>query len=453
MDPDPHHPIMYKKQERLITNVRLSLKFFAVISLILLYGCAGGVKYDVLGDYIRHDKCSEASRYVEEKQKEYGPNRQLLYYLDSGMINMECGFYEKSNKSFHAAEDLAEKLWTKSISKEAASFLLNDYTIPYAGEDYERALINLFSAINYAMLKEYDEALVECRKLDANLSVFNEKYDEKNVYKEDAFGRYLSGTIYESTGNIDDAFIDYYKAFETYRDYESSYGTETPSILIEDLIRVSRLTGRSDEVDQLIRGFGINKNNKDELSRNMGRIVFIHLNGRSPVKTDNKISVPTKRGPITIAFPRFVVTSPACTESKVVVISESGTISTDAELVEDINKIALKNLDDRKGRLILKEIARVVAKQGAIDLAADQIEDESAREMTRFLLNIVNTAVETADTRSWRTLPGEIYMTRMFLPEGWYKIQARACGSQQDIVTSTEIKAGQTKFLLHDTMY
>ncbi|MEE9523730.1 MAG: hypothetical protein V3V59_03155 [Thermodesulfovibrionales bacterium] len=452
MDPDPHHRGIITR-ERAFTKMKLSFKVLAVLSLMVLYGCAGGVKYDILGNYVRQDKCLEASRYVEEKQKEYGPNRQLLYNLDSGMINMECGYYEKSNNSFHAAEDLAEKLWTKSILKEAASFLLNDYTIPYAGEDYERALINLFSAINYAMLSEFDEALVECRRLDANLSVFNEKYDEKNVYKEDAFGRYLSGIIYESVGSIDDAFIDYYKAFETYRDYESYYGTETPSILIEDLIRVALLTGRSGEVDQLLEEFGINKFNKDDLPRNMGKIVFIHLNGRSPVKTDNKIIVPSPRGPITIAFPRLIVTDPACKESEVVVISESGKISVDAELVEDINKIAVKNLDDRKGRLVVKEIARVIAKQGAIDIATGQIEDEGAREMTRFLLNIVNTAIETADTRSWRTLPGEIYMTRIFLPEGWYKVQARACGRRKDIVSSIEIKAGQTKFLLHDTMY
>jgi hypothetical protein len=452
MYPDPHHRGI-KNREGLFAEMKLSFKVLTVLSLMVLYGCAGGVEYDILGNYVRQDKCSEASRYVEEKQEEYGPNRQLLYNLDSGMINMECGYYEKSNKSFHAADDLAEKLWTKSISKEAASFLLNDYTIPYAGEDYERALINLFSAINYAMLEEYDEALVECRRLDANLSMFNEKYEEKNVYKEDAFGRYLSGIIYESTGNVDDAFIDYYRAFETYRDYESFYGTETPSILIEDLIRVSFLTGRSDEVDQLLHEYGNNKSKEDARPNEKGKIVFIHLNGRSPVKTDNKVIVPSSRGPITIAFPRFVVTSPACTESKVVVISESGKISVDAELVEDINKIALKNLDDRKGRLVAKEIARVVAKQGAIDLAADQIEDEGAREMTRFLLNIVNTAIEIADTRSWRTLPGEIYMTRIFLPEGWYKVQSRACGRRKDIVSSIEIKAGQTKFLLHDTMY
>jgi hypothetical protein len=433
--------------------VRISLRICAVIILAISYGCAGGVKYDVLGSYLRHDKCLEASRYVEEKQKAYGPNRQLLYYLDSGMINMECGYYKKSNESFHAAEGLAEKLWTKSITKEAASFLLNDYTIPYAGEDYERALINLFSAINYVLLGEYDDALVECRRLDANLSMFNEKYDQKNVYKEDAFGRYLSGMIYESTGNANDAFIDYYKALETYRDYESNYGTRTPSILIEDLIRVSRVTGRSDEVARLL-GKEIHGKLRDAVRQDeSGKIVFIHLNGRSPVKVDNKVAVPSKRGPITIAFPRYKVFPPHCKKSKVVVISQAGIISADAELVEDINKIALKNLDDRKGRLILKEIARVMAKQGAIDLATDQIKDENAKEMTKFLLNIVNTAVETADTRSWRTLPGEIYMTRVFLPEGWYKIQADVCGKREDLVSSVELKAGQTKFLLHDTMY
>ncbi|WDP84092.1 MAG: hypothetical protein HUN05_02055 [Desulfobacter sp.] len=36
-------------------------------------------------------------------------------------------------------------------------------------------------------------------------------------------------------------------------------------------------------------------------------------------------------------------------------------------------------------------------------------------------LNILNTLVEHADTRSWRTLPGQIYMRRFFLPPGQWQ--------------------------------
>jgi len=107
--------------------------------------------------------CVAATEYIENNKKDYGSNRELLFLLDAGMINMLCGNYEKSNAYFHRAEILAEELWTKSITRESASFLLNDYTIPYSGEDFERALINLFSSINYLQLGQLDESLVEVR--------------------------------------------------------------------------------------------------------------------------------------------------------------------------------------------------------------------------------------------------------------------------------------------------
>ena len=81
-------------------------------------------------------------------------------------------------------------------------------------------------------------------------------------------------------------------------------------------------------------------------------------------------------------------------------------ISSDTELVEDINRIALKNLEDRRGRITLKMAARAATKQ----IAIHKVKNKTARE----LLNIANIFVERADTRSWRTLPGEIYLGSLF---------------------------------------
>ncbi|MBI5664364.1 MAG: hypothetical protein HZC49_04650 [Nitrospirae bacterium] len=418
----------------------------SVIALIILAGCAGRLDYKALDTHMRTGQCSLAAGYIKLHENDYGANQRLLFLLDSAMINMLCGNYKESNEFFHRAEVLAEDLWTMSFSRETASFLVNDYTVPYAGEEYERALINLFSAINYVKLGDLDEALVESRQLDANLRAINDKYEDKNIYKEDAFARYLGGIIYEADNDPDEAFIDYYRSLQVFKDYERNYNTPVPHAVLEDLFRTADATNRAEEVQALKSEFSNIKGLKQEEATGLGKIIFIHLNGKSPVKTDAKLYIPTKEGPITLAFPRYVVEPPHCRSGKVVAESGSHRSETETELVEDINKIAVKNLEDRKVRVIAKTLARAAAKQASIQKI-------SKDEDVRLLLNIANTLIETADTRTWRTLPGEIYLSRLFVPEGKYIIYVDRCGSVEKLEEFADIKAGETKFVLYESMY
>jgi hypothetical protein len=421
-------------------NLLLLLTIF-----ILLSGCSIGINYHALETHMVSNDCAAAEEYVESNKKSYGSNRELLYLLDSAMINMLCGNYEKSNEYFHRAEFLTEELWTKSITKEAAAFLLNDYTVPYSGEDFEKALINLFSAINYLKLGQFDDSLVEVRRLDSVLTMLNDQYSKRNIYKEDAFGRYLSGIIYEADNNLDDAYIDYYKALHTFQDYEDKYGTPIPSIFVEDLVRVARAAGRTDEIQSFIDDYGSAGWDEYDGTGGQGRIVLIHFNGTAPVKKSTEIFIPTRDGPVALAFPRYEVAQPYCRDSRVIAESDSVRISSDTELVEDINRIALENLEDRRGRITLKMVARVAAKQ----IAIHKVENKTARE----LLNIANLFVERADTRSWRTLPGEIYLGRLFVPEGEYDIHVSQCGEGERFVETVNVKPGEIKFILYESMY
>ena len=422
---------------------------FVLVSIIFLFtlsACAGSLNYNILDNYMNTGRCPFAVEYVKKHEKDYGSNERLLFLLDSAMIDMLCGNYEQSSRYFQSAEDLAGDLWTKSFTKETASFLVNDYTIPYAGEDFERVLINLFSAINYATPGQYDEALVEIRRLDLNLRAINDKYEEKNVYKEDAFARYLSGIMYEADNNPDDAYIDYYRAWQVFKDYKRDYGTPVPRTLLEDLFRVAGAVNRTEDIRSVLHEFDDLEWLKQGEVKGLGKVVFIHFNGSSPVKRESKLFVPLKDGPLTIAFPMYEVKPPACRNSRV--IAESGTlrIEAESELVEDINKIAVKNLKDRSIRVIAKTAARVAAKQVAI-------RSVTKNETARTLLNIANIFIEKADTRTWRTLPGEIYLSRLFLPEGQYRVYINRCGQGEKAVESVNLKAGETRFILFESMY
>ncbi|MBF0542777.1 MAG: hypothetical protein HQK91_15190 [Nitrospirae bacterium] len=427
-----------------------------VLAALFLYSC-GGVDtkvYKSLDIHLKAHDCSKALDYLAKNEKQYGDNQQLIYRLDNAMVNMECRNFDAGNQFFHSAESLAEDLYTTSISKEAVSYLINDYTIPYGGEDFERALINMFSAINYLMLGKKDEALVECRRLDALLSVYNEKYDKnKNVYKEDAFGRYLSAMIYEASAQYDEAYIDYDKSLSTFRDYNNQYKTPIPVALIEDIMRSASKTGRTAELEAIKKEFPSVQGLNLKQIKNLGKIVFIQLNGQSPVKTSTKIYVPSPSGPITLAFPSYLANPPYCQNTDFFAESGDKFIGSKAELVEDINQIAIKNLQDRKGRLIAKGLTRAAVKELALHAATSSIKDENVKQITRIFGNLLNTQVETADTRSWRTMPGEISMSRIFVPEGNYKLHVQQCKGGKQYLETVDIKKGETKFVLFESIY
>jgi hypothetical protein len=429
---------------------------FALLILFITCSCAPKFNYAHLQSSMASGNCTGSADLLKNSKETYGDKATLLYLLDSGMINFQCNNLKYASKSFSDADELAQNLWTKSISKEAASYATNDFVIPYRGEDFERALINLFSAFCYIKLNQYDEAMADCRRLDTVLIEYNKKYDKKNVYKEDALGRYISGLLSEAEKEYSEAYIYYDQSLRAFKNYNAAYGTAIPKCLYEDILRVSEPADRLDDAQRLIPSFDSTNYVKFVESEKMGKIVMIHFNGKAPEKVENKFTVPTPSGPISIAFPKYVTTPPQCHTSKMVVKSSDKTFEENAVLFENINAIALKDLDDRKARTIVKTIARLVVKQAVVHAGSEEVEKKygaMAGLATKIAGNIAASALERADTRAWRTLPGEINVARMFVPEGDYQVSAESCHHGTKSLDTFHIKAGETKFVFYDTIY
>ncbi|MCP3924627.1 MAG: hypothetical protein GY714_18790 [Desulfobacterales bacterium] len=424
-----------------------------VLILFLLCGCGVSTDFKQINEFMSQGDCNSTIELLKESKDDYGSKAELLFLLDSAMINMQCGNHSEANKLFQDAEALAQELWSESISQNAAAMVTNDNALSYSGEDFERAMINLFNSIAYLKSKDLDGALIECRKLDVLLSTYNEKYKtNKNVYKEDAFGRYISAILNEADREVDDAYIDYYKAFKIYGNYTKHYGTQIPKILIEDLLRVAKAADRLSEAKRLIRNYRSFKVVDYRKARKLGKIVFIHLNGHSPIKIDKKFTVASPKGPVSVAFPEYSVDYADCRNSNMVVSSGNQTITKKTYLVEDINKIAVKALADRKARIMVKAIARAAIKQVVNKGVSDKIGGVGGL-LFRVGFNVFNsTVLEKADVRTWRTLPGEIYMTRAYVKPGPIEVSVSKCGFNKKL-ENFSIKAGETRFVIYNSIY
>jgi tetratricopeptide (TPR) repeat protein len=425
-----------------------------IMICLIVSGCAGGNVFSRLDQNLASGDCPAAIALIDESDGAYGSNKRLIYLLDAAMVYMQCGNLDAAQSNFRSAEDLAERLWTESISRNALSLVTNDSVLAYPGEDFERVMIHLMSAIGYLKAGQPGEALVEARRLDTLLAVFNDKYEKKNVYKEDAFARYLSGILHEADGAWDDAFIDYRRAVEVYREDYRAYGTLPPEMLMADLVRAAWTVGRMADIEGLVSADPIDQPRWVEETPDRGKVVFITFAGYAPLKVQDMVVIPTYHGPVGVAFPRMVTTPPRCSQGRLNLYGGDQFFESDLVLVEDINRIAVKNLEDRKGRILAKALARAVAKQVAIHGIARSSDSRNDQRTIEAILNLVNILlVERADTRSWRTLPGRIYMTRMFVPAGEYTVELEACGVTWADFDSLAVEPGTTQYLFRDLRY
>jgi uncharacterized protein len=428
---------------------------------LLLTGCASSTKfYRAVEDDLGAGRHTEAIEGIIAHREVYGDKSDVLYNMDLGLLYHYAGMSDSSSAHLLAAEREIENLYTKSVSLAALSIILNDNILPYDGEDFERVLLNVFLALNYAEQGLPDEALVEARKVDLKMREFIRKYEGKNTYQEDAFARYLAGALYESAGELTDAFIEYQKADEAYRTYARIYGTKAPSFLLDDLARTARQLGFSEESEKYVKLGGTDT---VAPSGTRGSIIVVAYSGKSPVKTEvrTNVSIGDSAGVIhtfQIALPKFTprMTNERTYQVEVRKSDDSGLVTiTRTSIAENITAIAGQSLDDRLALIYLKSGGRAVLKFLAAEKAKSKLREKNENLLMNLLSSIaVDLAVgatEQADIRSWRTLPAQIQLARLELPEGSYDVSLESSDRGFGIPAHrARVKSGKITFLIVD---
>jgi uncharacterized protein len=427
--------------------------------VLILTGCAGNYHDTMSPVYhaVQSGNYQQADELLSQEPDLSEGNERLLYFLDKGMIAHLNGDYDQSNQLFEQAVQQFEALDYISVTGTASEWLISELGQPYRGEDFERVMVHYYMALNYLMLNDLEDALVECRRLNTLLRESNDRYEQKNVYKTDAFVLYLSGLIYEAMGATNDAFIDYRKAYDIYTsDYDAFYGTPVPSQLHENLLRTASALGFDDEVERYAQGSLNPTFASQEAYRESARLVVIWDNGLIPYKVQriyrDYIDLGDRRDDdgcyLKFAFPMFVPRPSLYTQASVSIAGHTQQL----ELAEDLSQIAMKNLEDRRLRTIAQAITRNVLKCSA------EYELHQQSEVLGWLFALLTEVTEQADTRSWLLLPADIHIAQFLIPPGTsgtsdVSIFYASPFGQQDI-TRTEhvtLEAGKTTFVIQRT--
>jgi len=418
------------------------------ILIVVLTGCASFNFYKKIDSAILSGNFTEADQIVEQEKKHYAGEHELLYYFDRGSILQMVGDYDASTAQLNNAELKIESLYTKSVTKELSSYFTNDMSLPYEGEDFEQVMVHIIKGLNFMYKGDFNGALVEARKVNHRLNLLSDRYEGKNIYKEDAFARYLSAIAYEAKGEMNDAFIAYKKALSAYKDYQNLYGASVPQNLKSELLRAADAVKFYDEIEEFKKEWGEKvyfEKYKD--FRQKGEIIFVIYDGMAPYKISKHVDFPVKEKDkiayyVKVAFPQFVARENIISSAQVTVDD----IILSSSVVEDITPIAIKTLENKNFLIQAKAIARAITKYQT----AKAVSNDGKNKWLGLAANIFNVATEQADTRSWRTLPGRFHLLRIALKPGSYRLKLSlnlVKGGVKEPVFNIKIKEGKKKVI------
>ena len=429
---------------------RLSL----ALALLALTGCAtysdsfGAVKRNLSA------RQYDAALAQIEKQSKSTTDR-ALYLLNKGMVLRMKRDFAASNQALEAAKNEMERLYAASVTENTLSFLVNDATVSYSGDDYEQVLVHLYLALNYLELGQPQEARVEALQVDVKLREIGEKIPDSR-FTEDALSRYLTGLIYEGAGEWSDAMIAYRKAYQAYKKYQSAYGTAMPPMLKQDLLRLSQRLGLSEELAQYQQEFGLSAPAPaSEASTTDGELIFVFNNGLAPIKRERATGIwapptgtvivagssrPRPNGPpvlVNIALPFYLSHPSPVFGARVSVAGKQAS----TQLMENIDAIARASLEARMPAITARSVARAIAKgavQKAVDRAGANSRDSDIAAIGSILVRVASVATERADTRSWLTLPANVQLARLALPAGSHTIRVELLGAGGGVIASQD---------------
>jgi len=357
----------------------------------------------------------------------YNERNAISLFLDKGLLEYYSGNYAASSNDLQNAERLIEEAYTRSITQGFLSYIVNDNTKDYPGEDFENIYLNVFNALNYFNRGNLEGALVEIRKLSGQSGKL-ELLARRHEYTDPNTGASLNEMTRRETGitqmpdtiavNFSNSALARYLGALF---FQAARNTESARI----------------EFDQIQRAFSANRtlyrhpipravSEAQNVPSGTARLNLISFTGLSPIKQERHtlfylpFQHPILRV-VSFKLPVLVRRSSVINRIEVVVDGKSFNM----ELLEDISAVIEETYNARSSNILLKTYIRTIIKYVVADIASMEATRQSGELAGVLIAAAARTALEiseNADTRMARFLPDKAYIGGINLDPGTYTV-------------------------------
>jgi uncharacterized protein len=446
----------------------------ALLGILLTTGCAGA---GFNGSGFQADVA--AGRYDQAlKSLSAFPKDDVSALLDRALVLQSEGKLDASNQAFDAAELRIADLYTRSLSKEALSLLSSDRALEYRATAYEHLYIAYFRSWNYLDRQDVEGTLVEARRINQRLDFLAASCPEEDgTCGNDVFLRYWSGLLFEWGHAPNDAYVSYKKADEALHSQGEFHREAAPEDLGRRLVDLATRLSFSEEARAYATTYGIPPSDPAE-SRD-GTVIWVWENGFIGRREEATTVIPILKGEteeirkdqrtwtrtladrkgmrtdgleldylLRISLPIYVDVPPRAAEAEM----ETGPARVEPQMLAPLSEMAANALDQAMGGIMLRAVAR-----GLTKYLAKKAADKELGEDAGTLVNLLGVALESSDTRSWRSLPHEIRLGVMRVPAGTRRASIRVLSGEGRTLEEAaeddlQVPAGGLVFLRHRTV-
>jgi hypothetical protein len=447
----------------------MSVRAFLVISIAFLFqGCAAWEDHNVKTRDARHafveGRFDDALADLE-KEKDNKLDG-LCFQLDAGVVAQAGGRFDRSTQDFEQAETTIEGFENRGltgsvIAEDIGSIAVNEKTIPYKGEDFEKILVPVFRSRNYLLAGNLEDSMVEARKIwiqqdmvkqlnEKELAESNEEADKHKIDRsklgevegkveypagalkspesvyEITYAHWLSGIIAEKNGKIDDAYISMKSAAKIRPDVP---------FLAADLLRLAMVQGDEDTVGRLRKRWpSLTMPGPQD-----GSVALLFDCGWAPHKRELKIALPSFNTFGAIAIPLYDRTPNPAAFARL----RLNNLAFNTAVLSDVDAIAFKYHHKRLPLMVLKQILRTTIKMAAGEGAAAAVRQGGKSAIgglaAGLAVGVYNYASEQADLRAWLTLPQTFQAVRVWVPAGTYEGTVELCDAGGNVINSAKL--------------
>ena len=401
------------------------------VMVLALAGCAGNPmrQYDdELKETVTLVRNGSVKQAIENLEKNNTPgmvtqDKDILYYLEKGELLNLGSNYSSGRDTWLKADEVVQQ-WEDALKTspdkllgDIGSYLINDKTRRYDGQDYEKVMLSTRLTLNHIMLGNYDHARIEMKKTyerEKLIEAFRDK--EYDKLKEEADKEQVSGDL-KQMKDYPMGELDTPEVRELKNGFQNAFAHYLAGYFFE-------VTGESSLAEPGYRNalqLAPNKRIVQAGLQNVGRrkpgpresdVLFVVESGFAPAWKSITIPIPLpqQRGIVVtpLSFPIVKSVGKTFVPPSLSVAGHQLPVET----LTSVDTMSRRLLKDQMPGILMRTVVRAVAK------SVVQKQAQKAGIVGGLIATVATVVSEQADERSWRTLPDRISIARATLPHG-----------------------------------